>query len=283
MNVIRLVCVAALICLALVLSKGPLSLLEARPQAPGAMPSPPPVPNFTAEDVTEGKSLFEGECGECHGVDGSGGVGPDLHGVTQKRGEQGVFLVIRNGIPGTGMAPVSNLNDKRAWQVVAYLRTLSNSEAGAVATGDPAKGKDVYAANGCSICHAIEGQGGGVGPELTRIGQARSPKYLHDFLLDPGKNPPSDARLPERGQFTGYLVTHVVTKQGQSLTGIRVNEDTFTVQLRDVGGHYYSFDKSDLATLETEPGKSVMPSFTNLSATDLDNLVAYLASLKGAQ
>jgi cytochrome c oxidase cbb3-type subunit III len=283
MNVIRLVCVAALTLSALALSKRPLFVLEAAPQAPGAMQQAPPVPNFTAEDVTEGKSLFQGECGECHGVDGSGGVGPNLHGAIRKRGEQGVFLVIRNGIPGTGMAPVSNLNDKRAWQVVAYLRTLSDSDAGAVATGDSAKGKDVYAANGCAICHAVDGQGGGVGPELTRIGEARSPKYLHDFLLDPGKNPPNDARLPERGQFTGYLVTHVVTKEGQSVTGIRVNEDTFSIQLRDVGGHYYSFDKSDLATLETEPGKSVMPSFTNLSRTDLDNLVAYLSSLKGAQ
>jgi cytochrome c oxidase cbb3-type subunit III len=284
MNVIRLVCVTALILLGCALWKSPAVVLHAAPQGPpGAAQQAPPVPNFTADDVTEGKKLFQGECGECHGVDGSGGVGPNLHGVIQKRHEQGVFLVIRNGIPGTGMAPVSNLNDKRAWQVVAYLRTLSATDSSDIATGDPVKGKDVYAANGCSICHAIGGKGGGVGPELTRIGEARSPRYLHDFLLDPGKNPPSDARLPERGQFTGYLVTHVVTKQGQSVTGIRVNEDTFTIQLRDVGGHYYSFDKSDIAKLETEPGKSVMPSFTNLSATDLNNLVAYLWSLKGAQ
>jgi len=282
MNLKRVVCVAAIILSGCALWRNP-AWVSAAPQAPGGMQQAPPVPNFTPDDVTEGKKLFQGECGECHGVDASGGVGPDLHGVTQKRGEQGVFLVIRNGIPGTGMAPVSNLNDRRAWQVVAYLRTLSNSDVGAVATGDPAKGKEVYAANGCAVCHSVDGQGGGVGPELTRIGQARSPKYLHDFLLDPGKNPPADARLPERGQFTGYLVTHVVTKQGQDVTGIRVNEDTFTIQLRDVGGHYYSFNKSDIATIETEPGKSVMPSFASLSSSDLDNLVAYLAGLKGAQ
>lgn len=282
MNVKRLVCVAASMLFACAWCRSPW-VLRAAPQAPGGMQQAPPVPNFTPDDVTDGKKLFQGECGECHGVDGSGGVGPDLHGAIQKRGEQGVFLVIRNGIPGTGMAPVSNLNDRRAWQVVAYLRTLSSSDAGAVATGDPLKGKEVYGANGCAVCHAVDGQGGGVGPELTRIGQARSPKYLHDFLLDPGKNPPADMKLPERGQFTGYLVTHVVTKQGQDLTGIRVNEDTFTIQLRDVGGHYFSFNKSDIATIETEPGKSVMPSFANLSSTDLDNLVAYLASLKGAQ
>ena len=67
------------------------------------------------------------------------------------------------------------------------------------------------------------------------------------------------------------------------MTGIRVNEDTFSIQLRDVGGHFYSFEKSNIATLETSPGKSVMPGFSNLSPADMDNLVAYLSSLKGAQ
>ena len=67
------------------------------------------------------------------------------------------------------------------------------------------------------------------------------------------------------------------------MTGIRVNEDTFTIVLRDVGGHFYSFDKTNLKTIEREPGKTVMPSYGNLSATDMDNLVAYLSSLKGAQ
>jgi len=62
-----------------------------------------------------------------------------------------------------------------------------------------------------------------------------------------------------------------------------VNEDTFELTLRDVGGHFYTYDKASLKTIDEQPGKSVMPSYTNLSAADLDNLVAYLASLKGAQ
>jgi len=53
--------------------------------------------------------------------------------------------------------------------------------------------------------------------------------------------------------------------------------------LRDVGGHFYTYDKAKLKTIEQEPGKSVMPSYKALSAADLDNLVAYLWSLKGAQ
>lgn len=244
---------------------------------------PSPAASLSPAEIAEGKEMFQGNCGECHGVDGSGGVGPDLHGVAQKKGDQYIFSAIRNGIPGTGMAPVSSLNDKRAWEVVGYVRTLTTGGGGMTVTGDAAKGKEVFETNGCSACHTISGKGGDVGPELTDIGDARSPKYLHETLLDPGANPPSDTAVPERAAYTGYLLTKVVTKSGKEVTGLRVNEDSFTIDLRDAGGHYYSFNKSDLKSIDEEPGKSLMPSYKNLSSSDLDNLVAYLASLKGAQ
>jgi len=283
MVVIRRTCLAAL---AVALVALGWNSLKAAPQGPPPGPpqkveEPDSAKNPSPEELAEGKLLFQGECGECHGVDASGNVGPDLHGVTQKRGDTGVFSVIRNGIPGTGMAPVSNLNDKRAWEVVAYLHTLAPTAADETVKGDPAKGEQLYQSNGCATCHSIDGKGGGFAPQLTRIGAERSPKYLHDFLLDPGAHPPSDPALPERGPFTGYLITHVVTKSGKEVTGVRINEDTFTLDLEDLSGHYYSFNKSDLKSIKTEPGKSFMPSFSNLSASDLDDLVAYLASLKG--
>ena len=238
-----------------------------------------PADKLTADEIAEGKQLFAAECASCHGVDGSGQLGPNLHGITQRLGDQGVFAIIRNGTGG--MPPVMALNDHRAWEVIGYVRTLGGAGAMEAANGDPAKGQAVYDANGCSACHAINGVGGGVGPQLTAIGRSRAPRYLHDFLLDPGKNPPADLSLPERGSNAGYLMVHVVTNDGEQVTGIRVNEDTFTIDLRDVSGRFYSFDKSKLKTIEREPGKTVMPSYSHLSASDLDNLVAYLSGLKG--
>lgn len=228
-----------------------------------------------------GKQLYAANCASCHGVDATGQLGPNLHGVVQRLGEQGVFGIVRNG--RGGMPPVSSINDARVWQVIGYLRALGESGLMEAATGDPVKGKAVYEANGCATCHTIGTVGGAVGPQLTTIGRARAPKYLHDFLLDPGKTPPPDMTLPERAGNTGYLLVHVVTKDGHEMTGIRVNEDTFEITLRDVGGHFYTYDKANLKTIEKESGKSVMPSYGNLSATDLDNLVAYLSSLKGGQ
>jgi cytochrome c oxidase cbb3-type subunit 3 len=235
----------------------------------------------TATDITEGKALYMGNCSSCHGPDGSGGMGPNIRASAQTQGDQGLFRIIRFGVGG--MPGISSLNDKRAGQVIAYLHTFGGSNANEVATGDAAKGKAVYEANGCAGCHAIAGQGSGTGPELTRIGNLRAPSYLREFLLNPGAKPPADLALSERGGYTGYLVTNVVTKDGKEVQGIRVNEDTFTIQLRDLSGRYYSFDKADLKKLEKEPGKSAMPSYTSLSATELDDLVAYLSSLKGAR
>jgi len=260
------------------------SMLRAQEQGPPPESSSPPTQasppdRLTPDDIAMGKQLYAANCASCHGVDATGQLGPNLHGVVERRGEQGVFGIVRNGMGG--MPPVMSINDHRVWQVIGYLQTLGRSGSSEAATGDPAKGKVVYAENGCATCHTIGAQGGSVGPQLTAIGRSRAPKYLHDFLLDPGKNPPSDMTLPERAANTGYLLVRVVTNDGQEMTGIRVNEDTFTITLRDVAGHFYTYDKSKLKTIAPEPGKSVMPSYGNLSATDLDNLVAYLSSLKG--
>jgi len=267
MNAIRSLCAAGL----LILSGAALSKLNAAPQAPApGAPQGSTTPKFTPEDVANGKQIFAAQCAGCHGFDGSGQLGPNLHGVEARRGDAGIFSVVRNG---TGaMPPVMALNDQRVWQVVSYVRTLGDIGPVEAAKGDPAKGKEVYDQNGCSLCHAIGMSGGGVGPQLTAIGRTRPPKYFYDFLRDPGKNPPP-----------GYELVRVVAQNGHETTGIRVSEDTFTIVLRDVGGHFYSFDKTKLKTIEPQPGKTLMPNYDKLSATDLDNLVAYLSSLKGAQ
>jgi len=51
--------------------------------------------------------------------------------------------------------------------------------------------------------------------------------------------------------------------------------------VRDQAGKFYSLRKADLELLEKQQGKSLMPGFANrLTAPELDDLVAYLASLR---
>jgi hypothetical protein len=63
---------------------------------------------------------------------------------------------------------------------------------------------------------------------------------------------------------------------------MRVNEYSFTIQVRDATNRFRSFRKRELKVLERQPNRSLMPSYRErLSASELDDLTAYLASLRG--
>jgi cytochrome c oxidase cbb3-type subunit III len=253
-----------------------------RPQRFG--PQVPIVAKTSPEDIANGRKLYEATCSKCHGLDGGGGDGPALQGVPEQLGDEATGDIIRGGIPGTGMNGFGSLNPNEIGQVVGYLTTLGRTAIEQVAKGDPQKGREVYEASGCAACHIIGGAGGSVGPELSRVGAMRGPGYLRTQLLHPGADLPHEAGAMERGRFTQFLFVRVTTKDGHTYDGTRVNEDSFTIEIKDAAGHFHSFRKLDVAKLEKIPGKSVMPSFEGrLSATQLDNLVAYLAGLKGAQ
>ena len=80
------------------------------------------------------------------------------------------------------------------------------------------------------------------------------------------------------------MQVRVRTLQGRGLTGVRVNEDAFSIQIWDLGGILHSFFKDELSELEKAPGKSPMPSYRGrLEPEELDDLVAYLVSLTGAR
>jgi len=272
--VIRRCCVAAFVLLA----SGAVT------QAQIPRDTTPVVAKTSPADIATGKALYEANCSKCHGLDGGGSDGPSLQGVAQRIGDEAVGNIIRGGIPGTGMNGFGSLTVDETGQVVGYLRSLGNTADMEIAKGDPTKGKAVYDSSGCAGCHIISGEGGGVGPELTRVGAMRGPSYLRTTLLTPGAILPKEGGAMERGRFTQFLFVHVVTKDGRSVDGTRVYEDSFTIELKDATGRFHSFRKLDLCELKKEPGKSVMPSFKDtLSATQLDDLVAYLAGLKGAQ
>jgi cytochrome c oxidase cbb3-type subunit III len=254
---------------------------ERQPQRFG--PQPPVVAKTSPADIAAGKTLYQATCSKCHGLDGGGGDGPSLQGVPQQLGDEATGEIIRSGIPGTGMNGFGSLNLDELGQVVGYLETLGHTADTEIAKGDPAKGKAAYDSSGCSACHIINGVGGGVGPELSRVGSMRGPRYLRGQLITPGADLPHEAGAMERGRFTQFLFVRVTTKDGHSYEGTRVNEDSFTIEIKDAAGNFHAFRKLGLQKLEKLPGKSVMPSFKDqLSSTQLDDLVAYLASLKGA-
>lgn len=135
--------------------------------------------------------------------------------------------------------------------------------------GGGGRGAAVFAKAGCAGCHIVEGRGEGFGPELTGIGDRRSASWLKQTILRPADS------LPE-----GFLYMEAVAKSGEKIRGIRANEDSFTVQIKDKRG-FHSLRKADLRELRKLNTETPMPSYEKtLNGTELDDLVAWLAGLK---
>lgn len=241
-------------------------------------------PQRRGPDLSSGKELFDSSCSSCHGLDASGGAGPNIQRIPASLGDEATAKIIKGGVPGTGMPAFAGFTDGQINQIVAHLRTLGDAAMGVVSTGDPAKGKVVYDANGCANCHIVNGVGGNLGPDLTTIGSLRPSDFIRLELQNPGGNlPKSPVTGIAVGKWTEYLIFRAVTKDGHVIEGMREGESTLEILLEDSKGNYHSLHKANLQSLEKEPGKSFMPVQSSLSSADLNNLAAYLGSLKAAQ
>jgi cytochrome c oxidase cbb3-type subunit 3 len=230
--------------------------------------------------IKQGQVLFRQECVYCHGVGGRGGVrGPDLTTGTWTHGGSDADLsrTIRGGIQGTAM-PANRLTDDEIWEIIAYLRTQEQPAAPPIGNG--ARGETLFFAGGkCSSCHMVRGRGGRLGPELSYVGSARPRAYLLESIREPGR------QIAENQRFgTGTLMydtVTAVTRDGRSVVGVTMNEDTFTVQIMDTSERVHSFEKKSLRSLRHE-NRSLMPAYGAdvLNDADLQDLLAYLQSLR---
>ena len=252
---------------------------------PVAAPSPllPAAP--TPEELATGRRLFSAHCAICHGPGGEGSKGPTLARPVLPRASTDAALVkiISGGIGGTEM-PRSRLEPAEIRLVAAHVRALGRLPVEKV-PGDPLRGGRLYAEKGsCATCHSLGGHGGAIGPDLSVIGRQRSAAYLRRALIDPGAEVPQSfsAFRGETGIPENFLFVRVVPRRGDAVAGVRVNEDAFSIQVRDLAGGLHSFFKSDLAELHKDWGFSPMPSYAAAFTKDeLDDLVAFLTSLQG--
>jgi cytochrome c oxidase cbb3-type subunit III len=244
-------------------------------------PTSPPTP----QSIANGKSNFRVFCSYCHGIDANGGFrAPSLVSGHLSHGDSDAAMLndILHGIPGTAM-PANDLDDSEARDIIAYLRSLQKSSS-APSTGNPESGRKLFfGAAYCSRCHMVAGQGGRLGPELSRLGAMRP----REFLVESIRNP--NAELTERAVpldfgsvATTYELVTVTTQQGTVFSGVILNEDTFSLQFMDDREKIHSWLKSELKSVVHEK-RSPMPKYDNqqLSDAQLDDLIAYLTSLRG--
>jgi putative heme-binding domain-containing protein len=155
--------------------------------------------------------------------------------------------------------------------LVAFIRAGFDTSSAPVKVGDPVRGRTVFTGKGnCQSCHRVHGVGSRLAPDLSDIGSTRQAGPLQRQLLD-----------PTRSMLPINRPVRAVTRDGRTIRGRRLNEDTFSVQLIDEQERLLTLMKADLR--EYELGKtSTMPSVAGMMTDEeLADLIAYLLSLKG--
>ena len=188
--------------------------------------------------MSAGERIFAQNCsvGYCHGIAGAAGRGPRLRGRTFEEGY--LLRVTRDGIPRSAMpAWKGRLSDQEILAVVQYIVSLRDA-----APGDPAPApaaeiistataqapttqiqrgaalffdstRDAY----CGACHALDGRGIAVGPDLTKLAN-ETPREIVAAV---------EKRQPER-----VATAHI--KDGDSFPALVVSRESGMVRLLDL-------------------------------------------------
>jgi cytochrome c oxidase cbb3-type subunit 3 len=229
---------------------------------------------YPQADIQFGSKIFAAQCSSCHGLSGDQVSGVNLRSGQFKHvfSDADLRSVVTNGIAGTAMPP-HNFSPAELAGIVAYIRNMSTFDARSVTLGDAGRGEALFnGAGNCASCHRVNGKGPRVAPDLSNVGALRSADMLQKSLVDP-----TAAMLPVNRPV------RAVTRDGKVITGRRLNEDTYSVQLIDDQERLLSLQKADLREY-TVLKTSAMPSYKDkLSSQEQADVVAYLLSLKGAK
>jgi len=242
-----------------------------------------------AKAAKAGEYEFRINCALCHGLGAKGGGrGPDLTRAQKKfaHTDAEMFQVISNGIAGTAM-PANGTNgqgvgmtDEEIWQIITYIRS-QEVKATAKSAGDAAHGKQLfYGDANCAVCHMVEGKGGRMGPDLTSVGGSRTREALIDSVRNPSRRLAWGLTEATKEFPQEYESVTVVTADGKKIRGVTLNEDSFSVQVMDMGGQIHLLDKDQLRSFQ-KSRESMMPVYgaDTLSDQELEDIVAFLVGV----
>jgi putative heme-binding domain-containing protein len=141
-----------------------------------------------------------------------------------------------------------------------------------VPPGDASRGRALMESNQCFDCHRIGDRGSRLGPNLSDIGGRRTPDRLRQALVAP------DEEVAPENRFV-----RLVTKEGATITGRLLNQDSFSVQLITPKDELKTYMRAALREFAIVD-KGLMPSVQGkLTDQQIADIVAYLASLKATE
>ena len=189
------------------------------------------------DEVVLGKRVWhKHNCNDCHTILGIGGYySPDVTKVYSTRGETWLKAFLKNPEspdPKRRKMPGQNLSDDEIKKLIAYFKWVDAIDTNqwppkpiptAKATGVPLeetalllKGKNVYNRNRCDLCHQIGGQGGVIGPDLSKVGTRRESQWLVTQIKEP-KSHNTGTQMPAYPQLSEDEIQALVS----FLTGLK--------------------------------------------------------------
>jgi len=227
---------------------------------------------YDAAVIEAGRRLYGQQCRACHGNTGDGVPAVDLKvgRFSTADNDEAIAKVITSGVAGKGM-PGFTFDAREVTSLVAFIRAGFDEASLSIKLGNPQRGRALFEGKGeCAGCHRVNGKGPRLAPDLSDIGAIRTASSLQRSLLQP-----TESLLPINRPV------RVVMKDGRTLKGRRLNEDTYSVQIIDAQERLLSLEKTDIKQLVVETTAS-MPSYQGrLTPDELADLLGYLASLRG--
>jgi len=249
--------------------------------------------------IADGAKLFVPNCGSgyCHGAAGIGGGAPRLR--DKDLDPQYIFKSVSNGISGTAMLSFkADLSEEQIWKLVAFIlsdakvsdlpqpspakpstasasaATQLTSVSAATLAGSPQAGKALFfdssQPKSCRACHAFNGEGSSIGPDLATTG-TRSARELFTAALA--------ARAAEGSR---YVVLTLRLKNGDKIIGIKKEEDAESVRIYDIAelpAVLRTVQKTDIAKFERTVDWAVHKDNASLyTIKQLLDLVTFLRS-----
>jgi putative heme-binding domain-containing protein len=226
---------------------------------------------YAAADIEYGSRVYAAQCAVCHGATGDTVNGVDLKGRLRRAGgDFELMALVATGIPGTAM-PAFKFSTAEMTGIVAYVRNMKDFSAAKVTLGDATRGQAIFEGKGkCATCHRVNGRGPRLAPDLSDIGTTRTAATLQNVVVDPNS----------ATQFQNRNV-RAVMRDGKVVTGRRLNEDTFSVQLIDEQERLVSLSKDEIREYTVAKTASMPAYKSTLSTSEISDVVAYLLSLKG--
>jgi putative heme-binding domain-containing protein len=244
-----------------------------RGAAQGAAQGQDHAGQYSQADIVSGSRVYRQQCITCHGPTGNGVAGVDFRRgqFRHSSSDDDLRKAVLTGVPNTPMPPFK-LNDAELNGIIAYIRAGLDVNSRAVRLGNPVRGRELFESKGeCATCHRVRGAGPlGIAPDLGDVGAIRSAAALHATLVDP-----SAAMMPI------HRPVRLVLKDGKTLLGRRLNEDTYTIQITDEQGVLRSVAKADVRQYEIATTSPMPPATGKLTAEEIADVLAYLVSLRG--